>query len=180
MSLAEHPPGKPNGYIPWPDRQTFAQLAHSPRFKVPRPGRQDVVVHVDRVRAAPALSPNISMNLGIGAIGLGLWGFLFPRHVKKTLGVRAPSPLIQAVFGLRELFTGFTLAADPTRADMLWARVAGDAFDIFALKVLDQRRNPQRGAVRAALGFVVAITALDVITAFRMTNVERNCQEGRR
>lgn len=179
MSLAEHPPGKPNGYIPWPDRETFQQLPRSPRFMIPRPGRRDVVVHVDRVRASPALSPNLSMNLGIGAIGLGLWGFLFPRHVKKTLGVRAPSPVVQAVFGLRELFTGFTLAADPTRADMLWARVAGDIFDITALKVLDHRRNPQRGVVRSALGVVVAITALDVITAFRMTNVQRNCEEGR-
>lgn len=180
MSLVEHPPGKPGRYIPWPDRETFEQLQRSPRFTIPRPGRRDVVVHLDRVRASPAVSPNISMNIGIGAIGLGLWGFLFPRHVKKTLGVRAPAPLVQAVFGVRELLTGFTLAADPTRADMLWARVAGDLFDIAALKSLDRRHNPQRGAVRSALGLVLAITALDAITAFRMTNVRRNCAEGGR
>jgi hypothetical protein len=59
---------------------------------------------------------------------------------------------------------------------MLWTRVAGDAFDIAVLRALDNPRNPQRGAAKAALGFVLAVTALDVITAFRMTNVKRNCE----
>jgi hypothetical protein len=127
------------------------------------------------VRAVPAISPTLSMNIGMTAIGLGLWGTLFPRHVARTLGITAPAPVVQSVFGLRELWTGFTLAGDPTKSQMLWTRVAGDVFDIAVLKGLDNHRNPQRGAARAALGFVLLVTALDVVTAVRMTNVKRTC-----
>jgi hypothetical protein len=83
--------------------------------------------------------------------------------------------VVQGLFGLRELWTGFTLAGDPTKHEMLWTRVAGDVFDLAVLRALDNPRNPQRGVAKAALGFVLAVTALDVITAMRMTNVKRNC-----
>ena len=181
MSLAEHPATRPNGlgdfFARIPDRaaEAFEKIARQPRASLPMGGGRQMTVHVDRVRAKPALSPTLSMNIGVTAVALGLWGSLFPGHVKKTLGVRAPEPVVQALFGARELWTGFTLAGDPTRSDMLWARVAGDIFDIVALKALDNRRNPQRGTARAALGFVLAVTALDVITAARMSNVKRNC-----
>ncbi|MFN3515022.1 MAG: hypothetical protein ACK41C_18395 [Phenylobacterium sp.] len=133
----------------------------------------------DRVRAPPAISPTLSMNIGMTAIGLGIWGMMFPKHVARTLGVRAPAPVVQALFGLRELWTGYALAGDPTKSGMLWARVAGDLFDIAVLKGLDNRRNPKRGTARAALGVVLAVTALDVITAVRMSNVQRNCGDDR-
>jgi hypothetical protein len=115
------------------------------------------------------------MNIGMTAVGLGVWGLLFPRHVARTLGVTAPAPVIRTIFGLREMWTGVTLASDPTQAGMLWTRVAGDVFDIAVLKALDNSRNPQRGAARGALAFVLAVTALDVFTAVRMSNVKRNC-----
>ena len=137
-------------------------------------GKHKLQVHADRVRARPAVSPTLSMNLGLGAIALGLWGALFPHHVKRTLGVTAPAPLVQTVFGARELWSGFTLAGDPTKSGVLWARVAGDAFDILALRTLDRPANPRRGTVRAALGIVLAVTALDVLAAARMSNVQRN------
>jgi hypothetical protein len=180
MSLAEHHapsrakrPGDGAG-LDWPGVQTFERLQRSPRAALRLPGGGRMVVHVDRVRAKPAISPSLSMNIGLTAIGLGLWGALFPHHVKKTLGVAAPAGAVQAVFGLRELATGFTLAGDPTKAGMLWARVAGDAFDIAALRALDNPRNRKRVAARAALGFVLAVTALDLVAAVRMTGVRRN------
>lgn len=182
MTLAEPTSAKPNGHggllskVPWPNAQTFEKLARSPRGRLPLPKGKEIVVHTDRVRAKPAISPTMSMNIGATAVGLGLWGALLPNHVKKTLGIRAPAPVVQAVFGARELVTGFTLAGDPTKSEMLWARVAGDVFDIVALKALDNRRNPQRDTVRAALGFVLFVTALDAITAARMSNVRRNCE----
>ncbi|MBV8594581.1 MAG: hypothetical protein JOZ27_09810, partial [Caulobacteraceae bacterium] len=140
-----------------PAARAFDRLARAPSMTVRMRGKTATLA-TDRVRAAPAVSPTLAMNIGMTAIALGAWGLLFPRHVKKTLGIGAPAPVVQAVFGVRELVTGYALAGDPTKAGMLWARVAGDAFDIVVLNRLDRRSNPHRGAARAALGFVLAVT----------------------
>src|SRR4051794_33510555 len=118
MSIAEHRPATGDGsgalgFLPWPDRDTIDRMMRSPKLSLRRTGKPDFTIHVDRVRAKPAVSPTLSMNLGVGAIGLGLWGALFPGHVKRTLGVRSPEPVVRALFGARELVTGFTLAANP-------------------------------------------------------------------
>lgn len=180
MSLAEQQTSRPNGQgghpsIPtWPSRDTFERMPRSPSATFSVGKDRKMVVHTDRVRAKPALSPTLSMNIGATAIGLGIWGTLFPGHVKKTLGIQASKPVVQAVFGARELWSGYSLAGDPTKSEVLWARVAGDVFDIVALKALDNPGNPKRQTARAALAFVLAVTALDTITAVRMTNVRRN------
>jgi hypothetical protein len=41
---------------------------------------------------------------------------------------------------------------------------------------LTKPSNPKRGAARLALGVVLAITAVDVIAAVRMSAVKRNCE----
>jgi len=186
VSLAEHGIAKPNGHgaaanvrdaiagLRGSATEALQKFARSPQVTLPM-GKQKIRVMTDRVRAKPAVTPTLSMNIGMTAIGLGVWGVLFPGHVKRTLGVRAPAPMVQAVFGARELWSGYSLAGDPTKTGVLWARVAGDVFDIVALKALDTPSNPKRGAARAALGFVLAATALDVITAARMSTVQRNC-----
>lgn len=188
MTIAEDFTTRPNGHgggVIASMRESFSNVrgsasgalqkaTRSPRMTLPV-GKQNIQVITDRVRAAPAVSPTLSMNIGISAIGLGIWGSLFPGHVKKTLGIQAPTPVVQAVFGARELWSGYSLAGDPTKTGVLWARVAGDVFDILALKSLDTPSNPKRGNARAALGFVLAVTALDVITATRMSAVKRTC-----
>jgi hypothetical protein len=189
MSIVEPQTAKPDGdagllskipdqiaKIPADLNERWEKFARSPQARLPLGRGKKLTVHVDRVRAKPAISPQLSFQIGVTAIGLGLWGSLFPNHVKKTLGIRAPAPVVQAIFGARELVTGYSLAGDPTKSGMLWARVAGDVFDIVALKALDNRRNPQRGTVRAALGFVLLVTALDAVTAARMSNVKRTCE----
>lgn len=181
MSLATETGPQANGHasawrdIPQRASAAWENFARSPKINIPRRGKPSVTLATDRVRAKPAISPSLSMNIGMTAIGLGLWGTLFPKHVKRTLGIAAPTPVVQALFGARELATGYALAGDPTKSGVLWARVAGDVFDIAVLKALDNRRNPQRGAARAALGFVLLVTALDAVTAVRMTNVKRTC-----
>jgi hypothetical protein len=190
VTLAEHPRSKPNGRggVAANMRQSIShargaadealqRFVRAPRLTVPMGGKKFQVV-TDRVRAKPAVSPTLSMNIGFMAIGLGMWGALFPGHVKRTLGVKAPEPVVQAVFGARELWSGYSLAGDPTKSGVLWARVAGDAFDILALKALDRPTNLKRGTVRAALVLVLAVTALDVITAARMSGVRRNAAWG--
>jgi len=161
--------------------ETTARPAERRSFGAPSPmnlpiGQHRASLFADRVRAQPAVSPQLSYMIGQTAIGLGLWGLLFPKSVKRTLGVESSAPVVQALFGARELWTGFTLAGDPTKSEMLWARVAGDICDIAVLASLDKPENPKRGNAKAALGFVLAVTALDLVTAVRMSTVKRNCE----
>ena len=123
MSIAEQQPPKADGGLggllsktPWPNERTFERMARAPSGRIPLPGQEKIPFTTDRVRAKPAVSPSLSMNIGVTAVGLGLWGTLFPNSVKKFLGIQAPAPVVQAVFGARELWTGFTLAGDPTKS----------------------------------------------------------------
>jgi hypothetical protein len=145
-----------------------------PRVNLPI-GDRRASLFSDRVRARPAVTPQLSFMIGQTAVGLGIWGTLFPNSVKKALGVDAPTSTVQALFGARELWSGVTLMSDPTKSQMLWTRVAGDIFDIAVLASLDKPENPKRGTAKAALGFVLAVTALDLITAVRMSTVKRTC-----
>jgi hypothetical protein len=138
------------------------------------PGGKTMTLSTDRVRATPAVSPQISFVLGQNAIGLGLWGLFAPKGVNRLLGLQCAPQTTQVLFGARELATGMALFSDPTRSSALWARVAGDAFDIAVLRKLTRRDNPKHGAARMALGVVLAVTALDLVAAVRMTNVKRN------
>ena len=159
--------------------RTFARqgFTKSPTVTIPRDGQLPISFSTDRVRAVPALTPTLSGSLGMGAIGLGMLGLLAPRMVRNYLGVpkAVPVPVIQTLFGVRELWTGYTLAGDPTKSEMLWTRVFGDVFDIAVLSALSTPANKKAHNARGALKFVLVITALDVIAALRMTNVQRNC-----
>jgi hypothetical protein len=157
------------------EKRSFADLDHGPERTIKLPKGKRLHLQTDRVRAVPAVTPTISGTIGQTAIGLGVAGLFFPKAVKRMLGIQAPAPVVQALFGLREMWSGYSLVGDPTKSEVLWARVAGDVFDIVALKALDRPSNPQRGNVKAALGFVLAVTVLDVVTATRMTNVKRTC-----
>jgi hypothetical protein len=140
------------------------------------PGGKTFTVATDRVRAFPAVTPQISFMLGQNAIGLGLWGLLAPKGVNRFLGLKTAPSTTQALFGAREMATGMALFSDPTKASALWARVAGDVFDILLLRSLARPGNPKRRNAKLALGVVLAVTALDVFAAVRMTNVKRNCE----
>lgn len=167
-----------------PESRSFADApardAHSPSPDTPSktfrlPSGKSFTVATDRVRAKPAVTPQVSFMLGQNAIGLGLWGLLAPRGVNRFLGLKGSPQTTQLLFGAREMATGVALFSDPTRASALWARVAGDVFDIALLKGLTRRSNPKRGNARLALGVVLAVTALDVLAAVRMSAVKRNC-----
>ena len=181
MSLAEHgAPRGGNGVGRFsPGRRVFERLPRSPTLMIPGPRGRPIRVSTDRVRAAPAITPTITGSLGMGAMGLGWWGLLAPKSVSRFLGIPAPKAVIRTLFGLRELYTGYTLAGDPTKSEVLWLRVAGDVFDIAVLGAAINPRNSKRGNARFMLNAVLVITALDVIAAIRMSNVQRNCTGGR-
>ncbi|MEH6675679.1 hypothetical protein [Phenylobacterium sp.] len=153
-------------------------LADAPSVEFTTPGGGRMKLTTDRVRARPALTPQLSFMLGQNAIGLGVWGLLFPKAVNRFLGVQASPQATQALFGAREMATGMSLFSNPTRSGVLWARVAGDLFDIAVLSRLNRPGNPKRGNARMALGVVLAVTALDAIAAARLSNVQRNSASG--
>jgi hypothetical protein len=149
------------------------ETLHAMRVPMPRGGRAQLFA--DRVRAAPAVAPQVSFMLGQNAIGLGVWGLAAPGSVNRFLGLENSPEVTRIAFGAREMATGVVLASDPTNAGALWARVAGDAFDIAVLSKLTTSDNPKRGNARIALGVVLAVTALDLFAAVRMSTVKRNC-----
>jgi hypothetical protein len=171
-SAAPPPSGSPGAT---PEISAQENFLRSPHTVIRLPGRPPMRLATDNVRAKPAVTPQVSMMIGMTAIGLGLWGALFPKSVKRTLGITAPTSAVVGLFGARELWSGFSLAGDPTRTGVLWARVGGDIFDIAVLTALNNPGNPKQGNARLALGAVLAITALDAVTAVRMSAVQRNC-----
>ena len=166
---------QPQGGVTSRVGEAFDRWRRSPSLSIPRPGKPPMHLSTDRVRASPALSPQVSMVIGATALGLGMWGTFFPKSVQSTLGVKGSNAAVRGLFGVRELASGVTLLSDPSRADVLWMRAAADIFDIAVLRALDKPENPQRGAARIALGMVLAVTALDIGTAVRMSTVRRNC-----
>ncbi|WP_296600041.1 hypothetical protein [Phenylobacterium sp.] len=180
MSLDAPPPKarrrKPAAASP-PGFHEAAPSAEAPATAPTRvfnlPGGKTMTLSTDRVRATPAIAPQVSFALGQNALGLGLWGLFAPKGVNSFLGLTNSPQATQVLFGARELATGMVLFSDPTRASALWARVAGDAFDIALLSRLTRRDNPKRGNARLALGVVLAVAALDLFAAIRMSNVKR-------
>ncbi|WP_375268881.1 hypothetical protein [Phenylobacterium sp.] len=192
MSLADQTShGRPNGLAAGAavfrktraafDRHgPFASAERAPSVTFTAPGGKRITLATDRVRARPALSSTLSGAIGVTAVGLGVCGLLFPRTTARKVGLKAGPATVMALFGLRELATGLRLVSDPTRTSTLWARTAFDLFDIAVLKALDNHRNPRRGAARSALGFVLAVTALDILAGARLSHVQRNCETGGR
>jgi hypothetical protein len=157
-----------------PGARQVAPEPGSPSKTFRLPGGKTMTLATDRVRAAPAISPQVSFGLGQNAIGLGIWGCLAPKGVNRFLGIKGSPQTTQLLFGARELATGMALFSDPTRSSVLWARVAGDAFDIAVLSKLTGPENRKSGNAKFALGVVLMVTALDLVAAVRMTNVQRN------
>ncbi|WP_297510345.1 hypothetical protein [uncultured Caulobacter sp.] len=155
---------------------TTTRQAVSPRKTFRLPGGKTMTLSTDRVRAKPAVTPQVSFMLGQNGIGLGLWGLLAPKGVNRFLGLKGSPQSTQLLFGAREMATGMALFSDPTKSSALWARVVGDMFDIAVLRGLTRRTNPQHRNARLALGVVLVVTALDVVAAVRMSGVKRNCE----
>lgn len=160
------------------DPTTYSEARNNPSKHLRMLRGREMTVVIDRVRAPPAVSNSLAFFLGQNAMGLAVWGTLFPKSVNRFLGMNAHPEVVRTVFGLREAYTALSLTTDPTRAEALWVRVGGDLFDIAVLRSLDRPDNPKRGNARLALGVVLAVTAMDAFAAWRMSTVKRNCELG--
>jgi hypothetical protein len=112
----------------------------------------------------------VSQGLGWFSIALGLAETLMPYSLARLIGVR-PRPALLWSCGVRELAAGIGILASrrDKRAPYVWSRVGGDGIDIaLLLRALASPYNA-RGRVALALVAVLGVTALDIVTAQKMS-----------
>lgn len=108
-------------------------------------------------------SKTIAYGLGWFSIGLGLAELITSRGIARRLEAEGSEKLIKG-FGVREIVAGLGLLQAPAHSARSWNRVAGDGMDLIALGAA-ATKAPRNPWVWGSLAFVVAATAIDVITA---------------
>ena len=109
---------------------------------------------------------NMSRALGVAGMGIGLVELIAPRFLSNKLGIE-PRPTLLRAMGAREVASGIGIVARHNPTPAQWTRVLGDVLDS-ALLGLAARLSRKRKVVLGALGAVLAISALDLITARRL------------
>jgi len=112
----------------------------------------------------------LARGLGWFSIGLGLAEVLAPRGVAKVAGVSGDNAGLIRLFGLREIAHGLAIFAQGRRpAGAVWSRVVGDALDLAALGAAFASPRTDKARAAFATANVLAVTALDVLCAQRLS-----------
>ena len=110
--------------------------------------------------------------LGYFSVGLGMAEFMMPKTMARVIGVRRPDEstlTTMRTMGLREIGHGVAILTNDHRAGAVWSRVAGDALDLVLLgRTLSNRENDRGRALFATMN-VLAVAALDVVTAQKLS-----------
>jgi uncharacterized membrane protein len=121
----------------------------------------------------------LAHGLGWFSIGLGLAELLAPRGVARIAGLRGDNTGLIRLFGLREIASGIAIFAQGKRpAAAVWSRVAGDALDLACLGAAFASPDSRKGRLTFATANVLAVTALDVICARRLSDNGSSAQGG--
>jgi uncharacterized protein YjeT (DUF2065 family) len=110
-------------------------------------------------------------GLGWFSLGIGLAEVAATKYISKAVRMPRRHNMLR-MFGLRELATGVGLLSRKRRAPWVWARVAGDVMDLFALGSTFVKTKRRRGRIAAALAAVAGVTALDVFCGRRMSKAQ--------
>jgi uncharacterized membrane protein len=113
-------------------------------------------------------------NLGYFSLGLGLAELLAPSAVAKLIGVpdRPSAQSTLRLLGLREVTSGIGLLMQPDSSRWLWSRVVGDVVDLALLSESFTTKGAGRGRLAAAVGAVLGVTAVDALSAARLSRRE--------
>jgi hypothetical protein len=107
-------------------------------------------------------------GLGWFSVAIGLAEVAATKYVAKTVRMPRRNRMMR-MFGLRELATGVGILSRKRRAPWIWARVAGDVMDLFALGSAFVGAKRKRGRIGAALAAVAGVTALDIFCGRRLS-----------
>jgi uncharacterized membrane protein len=110
--------------------------------------------------------------LGYFSIGLGLAEFLAPHAMNKVIGVKHPddrSLSTMRAMGLREIGHGLAILTNQHPEKAVWSRVVGDALDLALLGKTFANPENDRGRTAFATLNVLAVTAVDVMTARQLS-----------
>jgi uncharacterized membrane protein len=117
----------------------------------------------------------LARGLGWFSIGLGLAEVLAPGGIAKISGVSRKNTGLIRLLGLREIAHGvgiFSQGRRPTEA--LWARVVGDALDLACLGAAFTSPKTKKGRLAFATANVLAVAALDVVCAQKLSSGDGN------
>jgi hypothetical protein len=119
-------------------------------------------------------------GLGWMSLGLGVVQLAAPDTVRRISGVddSSTSRTVVPLVGARELVHAAGLLMSRRKGVWAWTRVVGDAMDLASLGVaIAHRAGRRRRRLVGVTGAVVAITAVDLLTAVQAT---RGSNEGER
>lgn len=112
----------------------------------------------------------VAKGLGVFSLCLGISEVVMPRVIAKICGAQGNNPALVQLFGLREIAAGLTIFSQSRQpAEGVWSRVVGDAMDIGALLVVLGSPKSNKAGTLFALTNVLAVTALDVVTAQQLS-----------
>ena len=126
------------------------------------------------LRAGPSSltdSDRMARSIGWFSLALGAVELLAPRVVTRFLGIEGREGLLRA-YGVREIGSGM-MSLSTDKQVGLWSRVAGDGLDLATLFSAYRSDNPQRTNVGVAIGMVIGITMLDIVTGQMTTPFTR-------
>ncbi|WP_284349150.1 SRPBCC family protein [Roseisolibacter agri] len=120
--------------------------------------------------------------LGYFSIGLGLAEALAPKVMTRVIGVKEPDDTNIATMramGLREIGHGLAILSNQHPEKAVWSRVAGDMLDLALLGRTMANPENDRGRTTFAIANVLAVTALDVMTARQLSKQPRTATAAR-
>jgi uncharacterized membrane protein len=121
----------------------------------------------------------LAMALGLFSIGLGVAEIVAPRRVARLAGLPQPddrSDRVLRVFGAREIASGLAILAQPSAPGPVWARVAGDMLDLYALRAASGERGVTSSMPAMSAAGLLGVTALDVYVAKRLSEHENGAR----
>jgi uncharacterized membrane protein len=110
--------------------------------------------------------------LGYFSLGLGLAELLAPETMNRVIGVKHPDArtvTTMRLMGLREIGHGLAILTNQHPEKAVWSRVAGDALDLALLGRTWANPENDRGRTLFATLNVLAVGAVDVITARQLS-----------
>jgi uncharacterized membrane protein len=115
-------------------------------------------------------------GLGYFSIGLGLAELLAPSAISRLIGIKHPDErniTTVRLMGLREIGHGLAILTNQQPTKAVWSRVAGDAIDLALLGRTLANPENDRGRTVFATVNVLAVTALDLMTAKQLSKQPR-------